>query len=248
MFYIRTAYRSRRSPEKAIQRLIPPGADLSTFAQVHTTEVHSQSTSSIDTASFSIHSINLIFPPFSGSVDINTIASGLGYIRTSKLETCHSTLKVINGLGETPLSYIYVYQIVERKHTDKPFKSQSCIRGHRSSKCAHYDRPMKRIPKAGRPLTKCSHLNGVDCNCREVWAIMVPLAPGMSCQRNGIGNFESTQICSNICRFQQGLWFAAQNPRLSRYNSSRSIMLIPRMDDYLGYINGHSCFIKELGK
>ncbi|KAJ9486904.1 hypothetical protein VN97_g6421 [Penicillium thymicola] len=55
---------------------------------------------------------------------------------------------------------------------------QSCIRGHRSSKCAHYDRPMKRIPKAGRPLTKCSHLNGVDCNCREVWAIMVPLAPG----------------------------------------------------------------------
>ncbi|CRL18417.1 unnamed protein product [Penicillium camemberti] len=37
---------------------------------------------------------------------------------------------------------------------------------------------MKRIPKAGRPLAKCSHLNGVDCNCREVWAIMVPLTPG----------------------------------------------------------------------
>jgi hypothetical protein len=36
---------------------------------------------------------------------------------------------------------------------------------------------MKRVPKAGRPLAKCIHLN--DCNCREVWAIMVPLAPGM---------------------------------------------------------------------
>ncbi|KAJ6099988.1 hypothetical protein N7467_001523 [Penicillium canescens] len=66
-----------------------------------------------------------------------------------------------------------------------PFDSQgdkwscsSCIRGHRSTKCIHYDRPMKRIPKAGRPLAKCSHLNGVDCHCREVWAVMVPLAPG----------------------------------------------------------------------
>lgn len=62
---------------------------------------------------------------------------------------------------------------------NKPQTSSSCIRGHRSTKCSHYDRPMKRIPKAGRPLAKCSHLNGVDCHCREVWAVMVPLAPGM---------------------------------------------------------------------
>lgn len=76
------------------------------------------------------------------------------------------------------------------KHTYRSYKSESCIRGHRSSKCAHYDRPMKRIPKAGRPLAKCSHLNGVDCSCREIWAVMVPLAPGMSCQRNGIGSLD----------------------------------------------------------
>lgn len=53
--------------------------------------------------------------------------------------------------------------------------SESCIRGHRSSKCAHYDRLMKRVPKAGRPLTNCVHIRGADCDCREVWAIMVPL-------------------------------------------------------------------------
>ncbi|KAJ6064316.1 hypothetical protein N7499_012996 [Penicillium canescens] len=68
-----------------------------------------------------------------------------------------------------------------------PFDSQgdkwscsSCIRGHRSTKCIHYDRPMKRVPKTGRPLTNCSHLNGVDCQCREDWAVMVPLAPDPS--------------------------------------------------------------------
>jgi hypothetical protein len=60
-----------------------------------------------------------------------------------------------------------------------PQGSESCIRGHRSSKCAHFDRPMKRIPKAGRPLANCTHINGANCHCREVWAIMVPLAPGI---------------------------------------------------------------------
>jgi hypothetical protein len=64
---------------------------------------------------------------------------------------------------------------LDHNHQLTKYCSESCIRGHRSSKCGHYDRPMKRVPKAGRPLANCVHIRGTDCDCREVWAIMVPL-------------------------------------------------------------------------
>ncbi|KAL4770262.1 hypothetical protein BDW60DRAFT_87914 [Aspergillus nidulans var. acristatus] len=57
---------------------------------------------------------------------------------------------------------------------------EPCIRGHRSSKCAHYDRLMVSVGKAGRPLSKCPHVEG-SCNCKKLGAFMVAIPKGSSC-------------------------------------------------------------------
>ncbi|GAA6041878.1 hypothetical protein JCM8097_004526 [Rhodosporidiobolus ruineniae] len=41
------------------------------------------------------------------------------------------------------------------------YACQSCIKGHRSSKCTHADRPLQEIKKKGRPTSQCAH-------CREL--------------------------------------------------------------------------------
>ncbi|KAL5339919.1 hypothetical protein BJX70DRAFT_143133 [Aspergillus crustosus] len=51
---------------------------------------------------------------------------------------------------------------------------EPCIRGHRSSKCAHFDRLMVSVGKAGRPLSKCPHVQG-SCNCKKLCAFMVAI-------------------------------------------------------------------------
>ncbi|KAF9242274.1 hypothetical protein BU15DRAFT_44012, partial [Melanogaster broomeanus] len=40
-------------------------------------------------------------------------------------------------------------------------RSETCIKGHRSSACKHTDRPLFEIKKKGRPVTQCEH-------CREL--------------------------------------------------------------------------------
>lgn len=53
--------------------------------------------------------------------------------------------------------------------------SEVCIRGHRSSRCAHTDRPLFEIRKKGRPITQCNHCRDlrkvqqvhVRCGCRR---------------------------------------------------------------------------------
>lgn len=40
-------------------------------------------------------------------------------------------------------------------------RSETCIKGHRSSTCKHTDRPLYEIKKKGRPVTQCEH-------CREL--------------------------------------------------------------------------------
>ena len=42
-----------------------------------------------------------------------------------------------------------------------PCRSETCIKGHRSSACKHTDRPLFEIKKKGRPVTQCEH-------CREL--------------------------------------------------------------------------------
>ncbi|EEP79569.1 predicted protein [Uncinocarpus reesii 1704] len=58
--------------------------------------------------------------------------------------------------------------------------SEPCIRGHRSSKCQHFDRLMMKVPKAGRPLAKCPHPKGT-CSCQKVYAFMVRIPKGSTC-------------------------------------------------------------------
>ncbi|GAA5855759.1 hypothetical protein JCM8547_001673 [Rhodosporidiobolus lusitaniae] len=41
------------------------------------------------------------------------------------------------------------------------YACQSCIKGHRSSKCTHTNRPLQEIKKKGRPTSQCAH-------CREL--------------------------------------------------------------------------------
>jgi len=62
--------------------------------------------------------------------------------------------------------------------TDRSFFcSEPCIRGHRSSKCQHFDRLMIKVPKAGRPLAKCPHPKG-SCSCQKLYAFMVRIPKG----------------------------------------------------------------------
>lgn len=55
--------------------------------------------------------------------------------------------------------------------------SEPCVRGHRSSKCQHFDRLMMKVPKAGRPLAKCPHPKG-SCSCQKLYAFMVRIPKG----------------------------------------------------------------------
>lgn len=57
--------------------------------------------------------------------------------------------------------------------------SEPCIRGHRSSKCQHFDRLMMKVPKAGRPLAKCPHPKGT-CSCQKLYAFMIRIPKGQS--------------------------------------------------------------------
>ncbi|PWY77506.1 hypothetical protein BO70DRAFT_68226 [Aspergillus heteromorphus CBS 117.55] len=57
---------------------------------------------------------------------------------------------------------------------------EPCIRGHRSSKCQHFDRMMMKVPKAGRPLARCPHPKGT-CSCQKLYAFMVRIPKGSTC-------------------------------------------------------------------
>ncbi|KAF5323126.1 hypothetical protein D9611_009323 [Ephemerocybe angulata] len=45
--------------------------------------------------------------------------------------------------------------------SSKKYACETCIKGHRSSSCKHFDRPLFEIKKKGRPVTQCEH-------CREL--------------------------------------------------------------------------------
>ena len=72
--------------------------------------------------------------------------------------------------------------------------SEPCIRGHRSSKCQHFDRLMMKVPKAGRPLAKCPHPKGT-CSCQKTYAVMVRIPKGISLSP-AIRPHES--LCANL--------------------------------------------------
>ncbi|KAI1104948.1 hypothetical protein F4804DRAFT_341449 [Jackrogersella minutella] len=60
---------------------------------------------------------------------------------------------------------------------------EPCIRGHRSTKCAHGgDRVLVPVRKPGRPLSTCPHPPGKGCQCRNVTAA---LPKGGTCRCGG---------------------------------------------------------------
>ena len=57
--------------------------------------------------------------------------------------------------------------------------SEPCIRGHRSTKCEHFDRFMLRVKKPGRPLSTCPHPKN-SCSCGQERIMMVRIPKGMA--------------------------------------------------------------------
>ncbi|KKK21290.1 hypothetical protein ARAM_001684 [Aspergillus rambellii] len=54
---------------------------------------------------------------------------------------------------------------------------EPCMRGHRSSKCQHFDRLMSKVPKSGRPLKKCPHATS-SCSCKKSYTFMTRIPKG----------------------------------------------------------------------
>lgn len=90
---------------------------------------------------------------------------------TSSLRQCLLTKRVPSGLGEIVLIQRLASSLLTAS------TSEPCIRGHRSSKCQHFDRLMMKVPKAGRPLAKCPHPKGT-CSCQKTYAFMVRIPKG----------------------------------------------------------------------
>ncbi|KAJ5833808.1 hypothetical protein N7474_002119 [Penicillium riverlandense] len=77
---------------------------------------------------------------------------------------------------------------------------EPCIRGHRSSKCQHFDRLMMKVPKAGRPLAKCPHPKGT-CSCQKTYAVMVRIPKGKAFQSLKVVEVSLTPAGSGcLCR------------------------------------------------
>ena len=55
--------------------------------------------------------------------------------------------------------------------------SEPCIRGHRSTRCEHFDRYMMRVRRPGRPLAVCPH-SSESCQCTPEKVIMVRIPKG----------------------------------------------------------------------
>lgn len=86
--------------------------------------------------------------------------------------------------------------------------SEPCIRGHRSTKCLHFDRLMMKVPRAGRPLSRCPHPKGI-CSCQRLYALMARINNGRNpncfqgCALFGIADApqDSVPLCRPLYKF-----------------------------------------------
>ena len=105
-------------------------------------------------------------------------------------------------------------------------RSEPCIRGHRSSKCQHFDRLMMKVPKAGRPLAKCPHPKGT-CSCQKTYAVMVRIPKGMSLlpaihtHRSSVLTGLSQARLACVGHFMKFPWMAMKQHNLRRLPSLR---------------------------
>ena len=58
------------------------------------------------------------------------------------------------------------------KNFAHPLLSEACVRGHRATRCDHFDRWMVRVKRPGRPLRECPHATA-PCSCHDDKVIMM---------------------------------------------------------------------------
>ncbi|KAG6809778.1 hypothetical protein H0H92_014779 [Tricholoma furcatifolium] len=68
----------------------------------------------------------------------------------------------LDGVSSSQTALIHCLSITLMCHLPprsptNPHRSETCIKGHRSSTCRHTDRPLFEIKKKGRPVTQCDH-------------------------------------------------------------------------------------------
>ncbi|KAL4879404.1 hypothetical protein BJY04DRAFT_220259 [Aspergillus karnatakaensis] len=113
---------------------------------------------------------------------------------------------------------------------------EPCIRGHRSSKCAHFDRLMVSVGKAGRPLSKCPHVQG-SCNCKKLCAFMVAIPKaGTGCLCRPVYKMlldengptpPVSQLPINITTGSVGSASASPSPSKIQKSSKKSVKVAP---------------------
>lgn len=70
-------------------------------------------------------------------------------------------------LGVLPLCNIH-------GHVTHSLLSEGCVRGHRATRCGHFERWMIRVKKPGRPLRKCPHVKR-PCTCVQELVSMIKI-------------------------------------------------------------------------
>ncbi|CAL1697351.1 unnamed protein product [Somion occarium] len=76
---------------------------------------------------------------------------------------------------------------------EKKFACESCIKGHRSSSCAHTDRPLFEVKKKGRPVSQCPQ-------CRELRKTK-KVHSRCECSTKSIEKPQVRQLTANSKRF-----------------------------------------------
>ena len=94
-------------------------------------------------------------------------------------------------------SLLWFRFIVEAICTDIE-SSEPCVRGHRATRCDHFDRWMVRVKKPGRPLRECTH-NRKNCECSKERVIMVQIPTG----RHGSSATGMDLFAYTVCRIDE---------------------------------------------
>lgn len=90
------------------------------------------------------------------------------------------------------LSHCYTITLGLTKHDSEP-----CIRGHRSSRCEHFDRFMVQVARPGRPLSTCPHPKN-QCNCGKEKVMMIRIPKGKGTVRRSTSYQNACLLFSSL--------------------------------------------------
>jgi len=76
--------------------------------------------------------------------------------------------------------------------------SEPCIRGHRSTKCEHWDRFMVMVKSPGRPLSTCPHpKDGCQCSSKKVMMVSILRGTNLTMKKLCVHLFDLNVIADN---------------------------------------------------